>query len=218
MTKTRSSARISSAIASRSASRTVSSTASPLITGSAATVSTAAATAGADGVAAGAATSATGAAAGAAIATASALSPSSSNTAINEFTFTPSVPAAIRILPMVPSSSASTSIVALSVSISAITSPLRTSAPSATSHLASVPSSIVGDRAGIRISIAMDQPSIPALRPPTGIRISVKSSDGSGSGLVCANSVARSTIAFTSASMPFSVSSVTFCLCSTSRS
>ena len=91
---------------------------------------------------------------------------------------------------MVPSSSASTSIVALSVSISAITSPLRTVVPSATSHLASVPSSIVGDRAGINISIAIDQTSRRLSRPPAGNRISVNSSDGSGSGLVCANSVA----------------------------
>ena len=53
------------------------------------------------------------------------------------------------------SSSASTSIVALSVSISARMSPEETSSPSLTSHLASVPSSIVGDRAGMRISVGM---------------------------------------------------------------
>ena len=56
---------------------------------------------------------------------------------------------------MVPSSTASTSIVALSVSISAITSPDLIVSPSAFSHLARVPSSIVGDRAGIRIFVGM---------------------------------------------------------------
>ena len=46
--------------------------------------------------------------------------------AIGSFTFTPAVPSATRILPSTPSSTASTSIVALSVSISAITSPALT--------------------------------------------------------------------------------------------
>ena len=81
----------------------------------------------------------------------SALSPSSSSTAIGSLTLTPSVPSPTRILPMVPSSTASNSIVALSVSISASTSPEATLSPSFTSHLASVPSSIVGLSAGIRI-------------------------------------------------------------------
>ena len=54
------------------------------------------------------------------------VSPSSSRMAIGSFTFTPSVPSATRILPSTPSSTASTSIVALSVSISAITSPAST--------------------------------------------------------------------------------------------
>ena len=71
------------------------------------------------------------------------------------FTFTPSVPAAIRILPIVPSSTASNSIVALSVSISASRSPDDTVSPSLTSHLASVPSSMVGESAGIRISVGI---------------------------------------------------------------
>src|SRR5262249_43957741 len=53
------------------------------------------------------------------------------------------------------SSTASTSMVALSVSISAMTSPGFTSWPSATSHLASLPSSMVGDSAGIRISVGI---------------------------------------------------------------
>src|SRR3546814_10068790 len=46
--------------------------------------------------------------------------------------------------------------VALSVSISASTSPAWTASPSLMSHLASLPSVIVGDRAGIRTSIGMD--------------------------------------------------------------
>src|SRR5581483_7501698 len=54
-----------------------------------------------------------------------------------------------------PSSTASTSMVALSVSISAMTSPAFTCWPSATSHLASLPSSMVGDSAGIRISVGI---------------------------------------------------------------
>ena len=54
---------------------------------------------------------------------ASALSPSASSTAIGVLTFTPCVPSATKISSTVPSSTASTSIVALSVSISAITSP-----------------------------------------------------------------------------------------------
>ena len=87
--------------------------------------------------------------------TAEASSPSSSRTAIGLFTLTPSVPSAISNLPMVPSSTASNSMVALSVSISAIMSPEETVSPSFTSHFASVPSSIVGDRAGIRISVAI---------------------------------------------------------------
>src|SRR5680860_117060 len=66
-----------------------------------------------------------------------------------------SVPSGTRILPSVPSSIASTSMVALSVSISAITSPARTASPSWTCHLASVPSSMVGDSAGMRISVGI---------------------------------------------------------------
>jgi hypothetical protein len=55
-----------------------------------------------------------------------ALSPSSSSTAMTALTLTFSVPAGTMILPTTPSSTASTSIVALSVSISAITSPETT--------------------------------------------------------------------------------------------
>ena len=82
-------------------------------------------------------------------------SPSSSKTAIALFTATFSVPSATKSLPMMPSSTASNSIVALSVSISASKSPEATASPSFTNHLASVPSSIVGDSAGIKISIGM---------------------------------------------------------------
>ena len=70
-------------------------------------------------------------------------------------TFTPSVPSGTTSLPTTPSSTASNSIVALSVSISAMRSPALTESPSFTSHFASVPSSIVGDSAGILISIDM---------------------------------------------------------------
>ena len=69
------------------------------------------------------------------------------------FTFTPSVPASTRMASNTPSSTASTSMVALSVSISAMTWPAATVSPALTSHLARVPSSMVGDRAGIRMSI-----------------------------------------------------------------
>src|SRR3954464_3551460 len=77
--------------------------------------------------------------------------PPPSSSAIGAFTETPSVPSATRIFVRVPSSTASTSMVALSVSISAITSPDFTASPSCFSHLASLPSVIVGDSAGIRI-------------------------------------------------------------------
>ena len=76
-------------------------------------------------------------------------------TAIGVLTFTPSVPAGMRILASLPSSTASTSMVALSVSISAMTSPALISWPSLTSHLASVPSSMVGDRAGISTCVGI---------------------------------------------------------------
>ncbi len=85
----------------------------------------------------------------------SALSPSSNKSAITSFTGTFSVPSETRILPIVPSSTASTSIVALSVSISHKTSPDSTESPSDLSHLASVPSVIVGDSAGIVMFIGI---------------------------------------------------------------
>ena len=91
----------------------------------------------------------------AAAASASASSPSSASTAITVPTETFSVPSSTAIETSVPSSTASNSIVALSVSISAMISPDRISSPGFTSHLASVPSSIVGDSAGILISIGI---------------------------------------------------------------
>ena len=84
-----------------------------------------------------------------------ALSPSASSVAIGVLTLTPSVPSETSSLPTLPSSTASTSIVALSVSISAMMSPALTVWPSLTSHLASLPSSMVGESAGIRISVGM---------------------------------------------------------------
>ena len=70
-------------------------------------------------------------------------------------TATSLVPSGTRIFPSVPSSTASTSMVALSVSISAMTSPDLTASPSFFSHLARLPFSIVGESAGIRTSIGM---------------------------------------------------------------
>ena len=105
--------------------------------------------------AAGAGDSACEGAGGVALGCASAGSPSASIVAIGLFTFTFSLPSATIIWPITPSSTASNSIVALSVSISAMISPAATTSPSLTIHFANVPSSIVGERAGIRISIAI---------------------------------------------------------------
>ena len=83
-------------------------------------------------------------------------SPSPAIIAITVPTFTPSEPSGTSICAIVPSSTASNSIVALSVSISARISPDLTLSPSFTSHLASVPSSMVGDKAGILSSIGIE--------------------------------------------------------------
>ena len=85
-------------------------------------------------------------------------SPFIKRTAIGSFTLIDSCPSYTKILPITPSSTASTSIVALSVSISAIRSPELTLSPSLTSHLAKVPSSMVGLRAGIKILILIIYP------------------------------------------------------------
>ena len=148
MTKTRSSARISSAIASRSASRTVILTTGPSLGGGGGATGVGAGVRGAGGGVT------TGSGARAAGATAS---PSPEMVAITVPTLTPSVPSETRISEIVPSSTASNSIVALSVSISARISPDLTVSPALTSHLASVPSSIVGESAGILSSIAINR-------------------------------------------------------------
>jgi len=75
--------------------------------------------------------------------------------AITVLTATPSVPSSTRMDRIFPSSTASTSIVALSVSISAMTSPDFTSSPTFFSHLESLPSVMVGESAGIKISVAI---------------------------------------------------------------
>src|SRR3712207_2294288 len=75
--------------------------------------------------------------------------------AMGVFTATLSVSSGTKILARMPSSMASTSIVALSVSISASTSPGFTLSPSFFSHFASLPCSMVGERAGMRMSIAI---------------------------------------------------------------
>src|SRR5215471_14968111 len=86
---------------------------------------------------------------------AEASSPSPKIMAIGVLTATSLVPSGTKILPSVPSSTASTSMVALSVSISAITSPDLTASPSFLSHLARLPFSIVGESAGIRTGVGM---------------------------------------------------------------
>src|SRR5215468_841901 len=82
-------------------------------------------------------------------------SPSSASTAMSALTGTSCVPSGTTILASVPSSIASYSIVALSVSISAITSPGLTLSPSFLNHLARLPFSMVGDSAGIKILTGM---------------------------------------------------------------
>jgi hypothetical protein len=148
------SARISTAIASRSASRTVMVLVGPQSLSAAGAFAWAG-----TGAAAGAAfgASATGAEAGAGLAV-PAEPPFSS--AIGVFTATASVPSGTRIAVSVPSSTASTSIVALSVSISAITSPALMVSPCFFSQRASLPSVIVGDSAGIRICVIAQRASI----------------------------------------------------------
>ena len=88
-------------------------------------------------------------------------SPSPCNRMMTWPTGTPSVPAATTSSTTTPSSMLSTSIVALSVSISASTSPDLTASPTLTSHFETVPVSIVGDRAGMVMSIICSKPSSP---------------------------------------------------------
>src|SRR5215831_13795163 len=72
-------------------------------------------------------------------------SPSDRITAIGVFTATSAVPSGTRIFPNVPSSVASTSMVALSVSISAMMSPDRMRSPTPFIHLARLPFSMGGE-------------------------------------------------------------------------
>ena len=64
-------------------------------------------------------------------------------------------PSGTEIEERVPSSKASISMVALSVSISAMMSPISTSSPSFLSQRTTVPSSMVSDSLGISILIGM---------------------------------------------------------------
>ncbi len=82
-------------------------------------------------------------------------SPSFASTAMTWLTGTSAVPSATTIFASVPSSTASTSMVALSVSISAMMSPGLTLSPSFFSHFARLPFSIVGDSAGMRMLVGM---------------------------------------------------------------
>ena len=93
-------------------------------------------------------------------------SPSATRTAMGAFTATPSVPSATSKRPTLPSSTASNSMVALSVlDLGQYVRRLLTSSPSFTNHFASLPSSIVGERAGIRISIAMASETPSSFQP-----------------------------------------------------
>jgi hypothetical protein len=157
MMKTLSSRRISSAIASRKASRTLSVTMAVSLGISGLKSFAGSLNAAAGGGAAAVPARATGFAllAGAGGARACTSSPSSAITAIGVLTATLSVPFGTKIFASVPSSIASTSMVALSVSISAMTSPERTASPSFFSHFASLPCSIVGESAGMRMFVAI---------------------------------------------------------------
>ena len=75
--------------------------------------------------------------------------------AIMEFTLISVCPSFTDNSRIVPSSTASNSIIALSVSISAKRSPALIISPFLTIHFARVPTSIVGERAGIKISIVI---------------------------------------------------------------
>src|SRR5262245_22641463 len=80
---------------------------------------------------------------------------SPSRKAMGVLTFTSAVPSATSSFATRPASTASTSMVALSVSTSAITSPGFTCWPSLTRHFASLPLSMVGDNVGITIWIGI---------------------------------------------------------------
>ena len=79
----------------------------------------------------------------------------SSSTASTWSACTSSLPSATRISVMTPASSASSSTTALSLSISAMTSPGDTLAPTPTCHLMSVTAASSGDTRGRRMSVVM---------------------------------------------------------------
>ena len=84
-------------------------------------------------------------------------SPSTDSNAISVLTLIFSEPSLTNIFSIFPSSGDSSSIVALSVSISAKISPESTSSPSLTNHFTKLPVSIVGDNAGSNIFINTPQ-------------------------------------------------------------
>ena len=96
--------------------------------------------------------------AGAPAAAAFTSSPSVARIAIGWLTAMSALPSGTRIFASVPSSTASYSMVALSVSISARMSPVLTLSPSFLSHLARLPFSMVGDSAGMRMLIGIGPP------------------------------------------------------------
>src|SRR5262249_22403340 len=118
---------------------------------------------------------------------AEASSPSPKIMAIGVLTATSLVPSGTKILPRVPSSTASTSIVALSVSISAMTSPDLTLSPSFLCHFARLPFSMVGESAGISTSIGMGVFQSRQLWPRlTCLLVNVpKKLGGVGLGIIC---------------------------------
>ena len=83
------------------------------------------------------------------------LSSGTESTAISELTEIPSEPSSYKIFSNFPSSIDSISIVALSVSTSAIISPGLILSPRFLDHLTKLPSVIVGDSAGINIGIGI---------------------------------------------------------------
>src|SRR5208283_687444 len=91
------------------------------------------------------------------LATDFASSPSPAIKPMTLLTGTSAVPAGTTIFASTPSSMASTSMVALSVSISASTSPGLILSPSFFSQRDRLPFSMVGERAGMRISIGMEK-------------------------------------------------------------
>src|SRR6266852_6373894 len=100
------------------------------------------------------------------------------------------VPSGTRIFAITPSSIASYSMVALSVSISARMSPALTLSPSFLSHLARFPFSMVGDSAGMRMLIGIG--------PPHGLpRAPLRRAPGLVEGLDLARALMRDRADFT---------------------